>query len=264
MGCFPYTCIYCGGADVISPPETDDYDKYDPGGWERACVIIPGSLIWTSRKKKKQMPTLEPTYTGSYEGYGYIHGPGGVLFVLDDYDMEPYDMAEEGADFAYSCTVACASCWAAHHSAKPLRPISDRTPYIRAFIKAYAEEEYGRYSDSDSDSDSDEEDTYAGPKSLADYAAYSHGLEFAETGDGPHPIRTEWFRKMVFRATAADLDALEAIKNGDGLTDCMVHCIQDHMLQQATKIWKGGHPYVSAAIPAWFRAHGWDVPAGWA
>jgi hypothetical protein len=85
-----------------------------------------------------------------------------------------------------------------------------------------------------------------------------------------HPIRTQWFADMVRRATAADMDTLDSMRTGlppqgggvDGFMICMIRCIQQNLLEKAYDQWettRGGSP----AIPTWFRAQGWVIPAEW-
>lgn len=78
--------------------------------------------------------------------------------------------------------------------------------------------------------------------------------------------RSIWFRHLLRHATAADLDALNALVDGaSGIHAYMFRSLQTSLLKCAYQR-DQAHKSVSVAIPVWFRDHGdWGtvVPVNW-
>jgi hypothetical protein len=75
---------------------------------------------------------------------------------------------------------------------------------------------------------------------------------------------SSWFQGLITDATAADLEALGALADpaGDGYQFCLIRSLQIALLGAALDRDRA-YQAVSPAIPAWFRAAGWDIPADW-
>jgi hypothetical protein len=78
---------------------------------------------------------------------------------------------------------------------------------------------------------------------------------------------SSWFEALITSAHHLDLAGLDSLAvcreiDGDGYQFCMVRCLQFALLEAALARDRA-YQTVSPAIPAWFRAAGWDIPATW-
>jgi hypothetical protein len=75
---------------------------------------------------------------------------------------------------------------------------------------------------------------------------------------------SSWFQGLITSAHRLDLEGLGSLADpeGDGYQFCMIRCLQFALLEAALRRDRAYQP-VSPAIPAWFRAAGWDIPADW-
>jgi hypothetical protein len=77
---------------------------------------------------------------------------------------------------------------------------------------------------------------------------------------------SSWFQALITSAHHLDLEGLGSLAvappHGDGYQFCMIRCLQFALLEAALRRDRA-YKDVSPAIPAWFRAAGWDIPADW-
>lgn len=273
-------------------------------------MIIPGTVVWHAGRQGRP-PLLAEHYPAHYGGYGDFtvpDAPSTVAFYTWS-DIEGFGLPEivrdldEKVEFLMGCKVACASCYAKQKVDTAVAPApcptgaatddsapthtatmtplmnNDAATAIRNFCAAFARRRF-----------------MTAPEFSAPASWHAFRDQYEQDLAGQlHPIRTQWFADMVRRATAADLDALDALRTEegadgflganpgvpgqaakpDGFQVCMIRCIQQNLLEKAYEIWDGDNRQwdpvlkrhvhaASPAIPTWFRAHGWNLPEDWA
>ena len=82
-------------------------------------------------------------------------------------------------------------------------------------------------------------------------------------GGRTNPTETGWYARLITSATAADLDALTAaFDTTDSYATCMQRFVLRQLLRAAYERDQAGME-VAPALPAWYRAAGWGMPADW-
>ena len=82
-------------------------------------------------------------------------------------------------------------------------------------------------------------------------------------GGRTNPIETGWYARLITSATAADLDALTAaFDTTNSYATCMQRFVLRQLLRAAYERDQAGME-VAPALPTWYRAAGWGMPADW-
>jgi hypothetical protein len=99
-----------------------------------------------------------------------------------------------------------------------------------------------------------------------EFSSYRHWYAFEDMyNDYTAGTRaSSWFQGLITSAHRLDLEGLNSLADirGCGYQFCLIRSLQFALLRAALDRDRT-YQAVSPAIPAWFRAAGWDIPADW-